>query len=74
MCGIMAEYDTVQNKIKNGYIFKVRYYVKHVPTPVYSETRLLKEMLALLCKQICLKCIGHCFYHVHRWLLITFNQ
>lgn len=23
MCGIMAEYDTVQNKIKNGYIFKV---------------------------------------------------
>ncbi|XP_034755165.1 regulator of microtubule dynamics protein 2 isoform X2 [Etheostoma cragini] len=22
MCGIMAEYDTVQNKIKNGYIFK----------------------------------------------------
>lgn len=25
MCGIMAEYDTVQNKIKNGYIFKVRY-------------------------------------------------
>ena len=25
MCGIMAEYDTIQNKIKNGYIFKVRY-------------------------------------------------
>lgn len=24
MCGIMADYDTVQNKIKNGYIFKVR--------------------------------------------------
>lgn len=23
MCGIMADYDTVQNKIKNGYIFKV---------------------------------------------------
>lgn len=23
MCGIMAEYETVQNKIKNGYIFKV---------------------------------------------------
>ncbi|CAK6962401.1 regulator of microtubule dynamics protein 2 [Scomber scombrus] len=23
MCGIMAEYDTVQNKIRNGYIFKV---------------------------------------------------
>nr|XP_046257199.1 regulator of microtubule dynamics protein 2 [Scatophagus argus]XP_046257200.1 regulator of microtubule dynamics protein 2 [Scatophagus argus]XP_046257201.1 regulator of microtubule dynamics protein 2 [Scatophagus argus]XP_046257202.1 regulator of microtubule dynamics protein 2 [Scatophagus argus]XP_046257203.1 regulator of microtubule dynamics protein 2 [Scatophagus argus] len=22
MCGIMAEYDTVQNKIKNGYLFK----------------------------------------------------
>ncbi|XP_028324468.1 regulator of microtubule dynamics protein 2 [Gouania willdenowi] len=22
MCGIMAEYDTLQNKIKNGYIFK----------------------------------------------------
>ncbi|XP_035519872.1 regulator of microtubule dynamics protein 2 [Morone saxatilis] len=22
MCGIMAEYDTVQNKIRNGYIFK----------------------------------------------------
>uniref|UniRef100_A0A667ZBE1 Regulator of microtubule dynamics protein 2 n=1 Tax=Myripristis murdjan TaxID=586833 RepID=A0A667ZBE1_9TELE len=22
MCGIMAEYDTVQNRIKNGYIFK----------------------------------------------------
>lgn len=22
MCGIMAEYDTIQNKIKNGYIFK----------------------------------------------------
>ncbi|XP_077438782.1 regulator of microtubule dynamics protein 2 [Vanacampus margaritifer] len=22
MCGIMAEYDTMQNKIKNGYIFK----------------------------------------------------
>ncbi|KAJ4948274.1 hypothetical protein JOQ06_019810, partial [Pogonophryne albipinna] len=22
ICGIMAEYDTVQNKIKNGYIFK----------------------------------------------------
>ncbi|KAM9848088.1 regulator of microtubule dynamics protein 2 [Aulostomus maculatus] len=22
MCGILAEYDTVQNKIKNGYIFK----------------------------------------------------
>lgn len=24
MCGIIAEYDTIQNKIKNGYIFKVR--------------------------------------------------
>ncbi|CAL8299602.1 unnamed protein product [Merluccius merluccius] len=23
MCGLMAEYDTVQNKIKNGFIFKV---------------------------------------------------
>uniref|UniRef100_A0AAQ4QWC4 Regulator of microtubule dynamics protein 2 n=1 Tax=Gasterosteus aculeatus aculeatus TaxID=481459 RepID=A0AAQ4QWC4_GASAC len=23
MCGIMADYETVQNKIKNGYIFKV---------------------------------------------------
>ena len=23
MCGIMAEYETVQNKIKNGYMFKV---------------------------------------------------
>lgn len=23
MCGIMTDYDTVQNKIKNGYIFKV---------------------------------------------------
>ncbi|XP_054655096.1 regulator of microtubule dynamics protein 2 isoform X2 [Dunckerocampus dactyliophorus] len=23
MCGILAEYDTMQNKIKNGYIFKV---------------------------------------------------
>lgn len=23
MCGLMAEYDTIQNKIKNGYIFKV---------------------------------------------------
>uniref|UniRef100_A0A3Q0QXJ7 Regulator of microtubule dynamics protein 2 n=1 Tax=Amphilophus citrinellus TaxID=61819 RepID=A0A3Q0QXJ7_AMPCI len=22
MCGIMAEYDTIQNKIKNGYVFK----------------------------------------------------
>lgn len=22
MCGLMAEYDTIQNKIKNGYIFK----------------------------------------------------
>lgn len=22
MCGILAEYDTIQNKIKNGYIFK----------------------------------------------------
>ncbi|XP_072293372.1 regulator of microtubule dynamics protein 2 [Eucyclogobius newberryi] len=22
LCGIMAEYDTIQNKIKNGYIFK----------------------------------------------------
>lgn len=25
MCGIMAEYDTIQNKIKNGYVFKVRH-------------------------------------------------
>lgn len=25
MCGIMADYDTIQNKIKNGYIFKVRH-------------------------------------------------
>lgn len=24
MCGIMTDYDTVQNKIKNGYIFKVK--------------------------------------------------
>lgn len=24
MCGIMTDYDTIQNKIKNGYIFKVR--------------------------------------------------
>ncbi|KAG7279797.1 hypothetical protein CRUP_013707, partial [Coryphaenoides rupestris] len=23
MCGLMAEYDTVQNRIKNGFIFKV---------------------------------------------------
>lgn len=23
MCGIMADYDTMQNKIRNGYIFKV---------------------------------------------------
>lgn len=25
MCGIMAEYDTIQNKIKNGYIFKASF-------------------------------------------------
>lgn len=25
MCGVMTEYDTVQNKIKNGYIFKVEH-------------------------------------------------
>ena len=23
MCGIMTDYDTMQNKIRNGYIFKV---------------------------------------------------
>lgn len=23
MCGIMTDYDTIQNKIKNGYVFKV---------------------------------------------------
>lgn len=27
MCGIMADYETVQNKIKNGYIFKVGFVV-----------------------------------------------
>lgn len=23
MCGVMTDYDTLQNKIKNGYVFKV---------------------------------------------------
>lgn len=35
MCGIMAEYDTVQNRIKNGYIFKVRHKLK--PTEHFSR-------------------------------------
>lgn len=33
MCGIMAEYDTIQNRIKNGYVFKVR---KTAPVYLYS--------------------------------------
>lgn len=45
MCGIMADYDTIQNKIKNGYIFKVKLNLNIV--------LLFNETLPLVCFWIC---------------------
>lgn len=47
MCGIMADYETVQNKIKNGYIFKVScclntpctLYKSHVVSPTVHDLK-----------------------------------
>lgn len=65
MCGIMAEYDTIQNKIKNGYIFKV---IK--TTLIWDCTQ--SENCSDCFKEKCLYYrvnqfflyIGYCLYHV----------
>lgn len=57
MCGIMADYDTVQNKIKNGYIFKV------IRT-VHSVQNVMTVAGIVLLTDTCCIYIGHCSYHV----------
>ncbi|XP_054655098.1 regulator of microtubule dynamics protein 2 isoform X3 [Dunckerocampus dactyliophorus] len=61
MCGILAEYDTMQNKIKNGYIFK-----DHLDKAIELKPQdpMSYYLLGRWCYAVC-DTIAHIFLHIH---------